>query len=81
MELIQVKAYQYSELSDNSQNKVKSWLDENPVEFADDEDNLYYECFSDWDSDTQNEHCESNGYLFAKDGEPIHYLIVESEVE
>jgi len=51
------------------------------VEFADDEGNLYYECFSDWDSDTQNEHCESNGYLFAKDGEPIHYLIVESEVE
>ena len=81
MELVQVKAYKYSELSDNSQNKAISWLNKFPFEYEDNDGNSHYEYFSDWDSDEQDDHCEINEYLFDKYGEPIHHLIEESEVE
>jgi len=80
MELVQVKAYKYSELSDNSQNKVKSWLDEDPFYYEDNDGNSSYEYFSEKDADMQDDHCEINKYLFSKCGKPIHHLIEESEV-
>jgi hypothetical protein len=80
MKTIQVNAYEYKELCQDSKFKVKLWLDEIPFEYETDELDkdgkhiLKTEYISDWDNDSIQEHCEVNGYLFDESGDCVHHL-------
>ena len=85
MKTIQVNAYEYKELNQDAQFKVKLWLDECPFEYETDELDkeekhiLKTEYISDWDDDSIQEHCEVNGYLFDRFGNCIHHLNITKE--
>ena len=73
---ININAYEYKELSEDNKTNVQIWLDEFPIECEHVDDNgkiiREYDYFSDMDNNTIQEHCEMNGYLFSKKGNPIH---------
>jgi len=79
MKQIKINTYQYNDLEDEYKTNVKLWLDENPVECEeeDEQGNITYGyCyFSEMDDEDLQDHCETNKYLFNKCGEPIHHLI------
>ena len=80
MKIIQVNAYEYQELNQDAMFKVKLWLDEIPFEYETGEIDengksiIKYDYASEWDDRDIIEHCEVNGYLFDKYGDPIHHL-------
>ena len=75
---IKIKAYQYEDLSDDSQWEVTHWLDEESwvkrYESASE-----FSFFSDLNESEKAEHCNANEYLFDKEGKPIHQLIISEE--
>ena len=86
MKIIQVNAYEYQELNQDTMFKVKLWLDEIPFEYETGEIDengksiiKYDDYASEWDDSDIIEHCEVNGYLFNKYGDPIHYLEITKE--
>jgi hypothetical protein len=80
MKTIQINAYEYKELNQDSKFKVKLWLDEVPFDYdtGDLDENgkpiIKYDYASDWDDETIQEHCEANEYLFDKWGNCVHHL-------
>ena len=74
---VTIKAYKYEELDHQSQFEVLTWLDTDPIDYEDEEGNTYWQYFTDMETQDVIEHCEANGYLFNKFGEPIHHLIEE----
>ena len=86
MKIIQVNAYEYQELNQDAMFKVKLWLDEYPYDYEtgdlDEEGNPIkkYGYVSEWDDRDIIEHCEVNGYLFDKYGDPIHHLEITKEM-
>lgn len=71
---IKIKAYQYDDLCRDSQIEVMFWLDECPMEYEDENENIQFEYFSDQPDELISEHCEVNEYLFNQYGKPIHHL-------
>ena len=73
---ININAYEYKELSEDSKINVQIWLDEFPIECEHEDDNgkiiTEYDYFSDMDDNTIQEHCEINNYLFSKNGDCVH---------
>ena len=74
MRYLKVKAYQYHELKPNAKSEVIYWLDQDPLEFENDQGETLLEMFSDMTDEEIKEHCEMNGYLFDDKGKPIHHL-------
>ena len=78
MKIIQVKAFEYNELDEQSKISARHWLDEDPFEYEteDEEGNIVKELeyFSDMTDTDIDEHCQTNDYLFTKHGKPIHHL-------
>lgn len=79
MRKIIIEAYQYHELHGMAKQNVVRWLDEDPVEYENEEGRKVREYFSDMDEGMIEEHCESNGYLFDRFGDPVHHI--EKEIE
>jgi hypothetical protein len=81
MKEIIIQAYQYHELHKMAKQNVVRWLDEYPVTLPYDnekgEEVIQY--FSEMDEGMLEEHCESNGYLFNKRGDPVHHLEKETD--
>jgi len=79
MKLAQIKVFEYQELSQKAKHTVSIWLDELPFDYEieDKDGNIIteYDYFSEWDENSQIEHCEINGYLFFENGKPAHHLI------
>jgi hypothetical protein len=77
---IKINAYKYQDLSEDNKINVKLWLDEIPFDYEDEDEKgniikkLDYP--SDWDNSDIQEHCETNGYLFSKNGKCVHHLAV-----
>ena len=86
MKIIQVNAYEYQELNQDAMFKVKLWLDEIPFEYETGEIDengksiIKYDYASEWGDRDIIEHCEVNGYLFDKYGDPIHHLEITKEM-
>jgi hypothetical protein len=72
-----ITGFNYLELSEKAKMNVDYWLDEVPLEYDDDEGQVKIEFISDWDDTDIDEHCQINGYIFDKRGNPIHNLIEE----
>lgn len=75
---VTIKAYKYEELDYQSQFDVLTWLDIDPIDYQDEEGNIYCQYFTDMETQDVIDHCDANKYLFNKYGEPIHHLIVEA---
>ena len=73
--IVKIRAYRYRELDEHRQFKVAVWLDEWPIDYEDEDGKTHWEYFTDMTKEDISEHCEANGYLFNKFGEPIHHLI------
>ena len=72
---VSINAYQYEDLpSHEAKKKVIYWLDNDPMEYEDDNGNLHYQYFSEGSEDDIIDHCNTNNYLFDKHGNPIHQL-------
>ena len=76
---IKIKAYQYEDLSDDSQWEVTHWVDEEPWEDENEDGSVEFSFFSDLNESEKAEHCNANEYLFDKEGKPIHHLIISEE--
>ena len=74
---VTIKAYKYEDLDHESQFEVLAWLDECPIYCENEEGNIYWQYFTDMETQDVIEHCEANQYLFNKFGKPIHNLIEE----
>jgi|8_EtaG_2_1085327.scaffolds.fasta_scaffold30520_3 hypothetical protein len=74
MKEIIVQAFQYSELDDDAKHNVKCWLDENPLDYENEDGELIIKYFIHMDKKDIIEHCNANDYLFSIWGEPIHHL-------
>ena len=74
MKTIFIEAYKYKELSQKAKDKVLYWLDETPLDYENEKGELIIQFYIDMDEEYIDEHCECNGYLFSKYGEPIHHL-------
>ena len=72
---VTIEAYKYEDLDQISQFEVLTWLDEFPLDYKDENGETKWEYFTAMETQTVIEHCEANGYLFNKFGEPIHHLI------
>jgi hypothetical protein len=71
-----IEAFEYKELSWTAKRRVRDWLNNDPIEYEDDEGVMQYDHISEWgDSDIQD-HCHMNEYLFNKYGEDIHNLVL-----
>ncbi len=77
MKIINIEAFQYSELTPKAKNRVIDWLDDPPLEYEDEEGNLLYKYAIDQKDEEVSEHCNDNGYLFDRFGRIINALIVE----
>ena len=75
MKLKSIMTFDYLELSEKAKMNVDYWLDEDPLEYDNDEGGISMEFISDWDDADINEHCQINGYIFDKNGKPVHNLI------
>ena len=83
---VMIEGFQYFELSDKAKHKVQIWLDEVPMEYEVETDDgpigTEYDYFSDWEEQDQQDHFFINGYLFNKDGRPIHqYVLTEHRLK
>lgn len=78
MQLVKIEAYKYEELSEKAKSNAIAYLDGIPFDYEDDEGNLHYEYFSDWNEADRIEFCEMNNYLFNKYGKLINNLIVNN---
>ena len=67
--------FEYSELSDKAKLSVKYWLDENPLDYEDDNGKTMWEYPSEWEENDISEFCEMNEYIFDKHGKVLHHLI------
>jgi hypothetical protein len=74
MKTITIEGYDYAELNQEAKTSVKHWLDESPIEVENDRGEFELDYFSDMTDEDIQEHCEANGYLFARNGRPIHHL-------
>ena len=74
MQVLKIRAYDYSELNPEGKTAVKHWLDEVPVEVENDAGELEFRYFADMEDEDIQEHCEANDYLFTVYGRPIHHL-------
>ena len=74
MRQIIIDAYEYHELKPNAKSEVIYWLDQDPLEFENDQGETLLEMFSEWQDEEIREHCEINGYLFDDEGRPVHHL-------
>jgi hypothetical protein len=77
---VKIKAYVFEELMVQATRNALSWLDRTPLDYEDNDGNIKEQYFSEiYDLDVAYiiEHCESNGYLFDRYGNPIHHLICD----
>ena len=81
MKQIKIEAYEYKELDQDAKFNVKYWLDRDPIECEeeDEQGNITYKyCyFSEMDDEDLQDHCESNNYLFNKYGNCVHHLQIK----
>ena len=71
-----IEAFEYKELNEGAKSQVREWLDNDVIEWEDDEGVMQYDHISEWgDSDIQD-HCHMNEYLFNKYGDSIHHLVL-----
>ncbi len=78
MRLVQIEAYKYEELSEESKSWVAYKFDSDPFDYQDDDGITHYEYFSDWSEEDRIEFCNVNEYEFDYKGRIINQLIVES---
>jgi len=78
MKIVNIEAFQYSELTPKAKNRVIDWLDDPPLEYEDEEGNLLYKYAIDQTDQEVSEHCNDNEYLFDRFGRIINALIVEA---
>ena len=82
MKLIKIKAFNYSELNEKAKDQFIHEMYDCPFEYDCEDENgetiLKYDYFGDWDSFYQNEFCDSNEYLFDKNGNIISHLEEDS---
>jgi hypothetical protein len=72
---VSINAYQYEDLTlHEAKKKVIDWLNNYPLEFEREDGTMGYTYFSDDSEDDIIDHCNINGYLFDKNGNPIHQL-------
>ena len=80
-----INVYEYKDLDTNAKDKVIYWLDLYPMEYEEEDEygeiTMKYKYFADLDENEIQEHCESNGYLFTREGYGIHHLIEENKNE
>ena len=77
---VKIKAYVFEELMEGATHNALFWLDGIPIYYEDNDGNMKTQYFSEiYDLDVAYiiEHCESNGYLFDRYGNPIHHLICD----
>jgi len=74
MQILKIRAYDYSELNPEGKTAVKHWLDESPIEVENDAGEFEFRYFSDMEDEDIQEHCEANDYLFTVYGRRIHHL-------
>ena len=71
-----IEVYDYTDLEKQAKWKALNWLDQNPLDYENDEGGISYEYFSDMSDEDVAEHCMMNEYKFDKYGRPIHYLLL-----
>lgn len=85
MKKIKINAYEYNELNSDAKREVVYWLDHNPIDYENEDEQgntiIEYQYFSDMEDIDIIEHCEANEYLFNKYGEPIHHLEIKENNE
>lgn len=75
MKMISIMTFDYIELSEKAKMNVDYWLDDSPFEYENEDGTFSIEYPSDWNDSEINEHCQLNGYLFDKNGKPVHNLV------
>lgn len=76
MKLKSIMTFDYLELSEKAKMNVDYWLDEFHVHDYENEDGTFSLDFpSDWSDDDINDFCQCNGFIFDKNGKPVHNLI------
>ena len=71
-----VEVYDYRDLEQKAKYRVIDWLDQDPIQYEDDEGIKSYSYFSDMDEEEIIEHCDINEYKFDVRGNPIHHLLL-----
>ncbi len=77
MQVLKIRAYEYSELNQEGKTAVKHWLDEVPIEVENDAGESEFRYFTDMEDEDLQDHCESNGYLFTtlgRDDNSLHRI-------
>ena len=74
MKIHKIETYEFNELEEEAKCKVLYWLDKD--NFVDHKGNIEDIYLADMEECEVEEHCECNGYIFNKYGEPIHHLII-----
>lgn len=74
---VRINAYMYENLDNEAQFKAQFWLDKWPLDYKNESGETQFKYFSDMETQDIIEHCDSNGYLFDKYGNPIHHLITK----
>jgi len=78
--LINIRAYEYQELSDKAKDVFKHYMYDSPFESETGELNdngemiIEYDYFAEWYLEEQIEFCKMNNYLFSKYGKLIGHL-------
>lgn len=74
----QINAYTYDSLGDKARLNVIFWMSSNfePLDYEKEDGTIGYDYWEDMPEEYIQEHCEINGFLFNKEGEPVHHLII-----
>jgi hypothetical protein len=70
-----VTGFSYLELSDRARDNAKNCLDDDPIEYDDENGIVKFDYPSEWDDGAIGAHCNDNQYIFDRTGKPIHNLI------
>jgi hypothetical protein len=75
MKLLSIMTFDYLELTSDAKSRVIYWLDEFPIDYENEDGSISYQYFYELDDSEIDEHCQINGYIFDKNGKPVHNLI------
>jgi hypothetical protein len=70
-----VTGFDFIELGDKAKNNVRRWLNEDPIEYDDDDGIVQADFVGDWKDADIDEFCRDNQYVFDVTGKPIHNII------
>ena len=70
-----VTGFDYIELTDQAQVNARQWLDQEPIEYDNDDGIVCAVFVGEWKDLDIQEHCRDNQYIFDRAGKPIHNII------